>query len=79
MKNSKILLSVFMVLVIICVSVAPAFAIVAPEDVVSTTVHWSAKIDELVKEKMDEVLSELSPRRLREKYPLCTNLRFMTK
>ncbi len=54
MKNSKIMLSVIMVVILIFVSVTPAFAVVAPEDSVSGILQWQNKIDEVVLNKMNE-------------------------
>ncbi len=54
MKKFKIMLSIFMVLVIIAVSVAPVFAVVAPEDSVSNNLQWSEKINTMLLEKMEE-------------------------
>lgn len=53
MKKCKVMLSVFMVLVIISISVSPTFAIIAPEDSVSSVISWSDKIDEVLAEKMN--------------------------
>ena len=54
MKNSKSLLSVLMVLVIIMVSVAPTFAVVAPEDAAPIVQPYN-KINEFLAEKMASV------------------------
>lgn len=51
MKNSKALLSILMVYVMIVVSIAPTFAVIAPEDSASG-VSQAGKIDSVLVEKM---------------------------
>lgn len=58
MKNSKILLSAFMVLIIIFASIFPSLAITAPEDSFLDAVQWQNKINEVLLNKMSTVSDE---------------------
>ncbi len=57
MKNSKVLLSVIMVMVLIVVSVAPTFAVIAPEDSAPGVAQVS-KINSVLAEKMATATEE---------------------
>ena len=57
MKNSKVLLSVIMVMVLIVVSVAPTFAVIAPENSAPGVVQVS-KINSVLAEKMATATDE---------------------
>ncbi len=54
MKNFKIMLSVFMAIIIILVSVIPSLAIVSPGISVSSKIDWKDKIDSIVWSQMEE-------------------------
>lgn len=54
MKNSKALLSLYMVLIIIMVSVAPGFAVIAPDDSAPLVQPYN-KIDAVLAEKMESL------------------------
>lgn len=58
MKKFKVMLSVFMVLVIISISVAPTLAVIVPEVSVNSFFSWTNKIDEVLLEKMNTTSNE---------------------
>lgn len=52
------MLSLFMMLVIISISIAPSLAVIAPEDSAVADVLWSDKIDETVWDKIYEASAD---------------------